>query len=113
MAVEVSLNPSANPPVTVQPPLHSVDRGNDTIKWKAAAGQNFTFTSLSIANNPSCFGTPSVSDSEISVTDNNQNNGPDSVYYGYTIVVSANGQSYSSAVGGPAAQSSGPTIKNR
>lgn len=111
MAVEVSLNTSANPPVTVNPQIHSVNQGNQTIKWKPASNQNFTFTSLSIDGNPSCFGTPSVSASEITVTDNNT--GTDT-YYAYTVVVTSNGVSYSSAPSrpNPTAQSSGPNIHN-
>lgn len=111
MAVEVSLNTSANPPVIVNPQIHNVNQGNQTIKWKPANNQTFTFSSLSIDGNPSCFGTPSVSDSEISVTDNNT--GTDT-YYAYTVIVTYNNKQYSSAPSkpNPTAQSSGPTIHN-
>lgn len=60
MPVQVKLNTSANPPVTVQPPVHSVNKGNQTITWVPFANQNFTFVSLGFANNPSCFSTPTV-----------------------------------------------------
>jgi len=112
MAIQVSLNTSANPPVTVQPPIHDVNNGNQTIKWERASNQTFTFTSLSGLPNPP-FSSPSVSATEISVVDNNQNNGP-AVYYPYTIVVTQNGVQYSSS---PAfritEQDTGPTIKNK
>lgn len=113
MAVQVSLNTNGNPPVTVQPQLHEVNNGNQTVKWERASNQTFTFASLTGLPTPP-FGTPSVSDSEITITDNNQNNGPE-VYYPYTIVVNYNGQQYSSAPSrpNPTAQSTGPTIGNR
>jgi hypothetical protein len=112
MAVEVSLNTSASPPVTVNPQIHDVNQGNQTIKWKPASHQSFAFSSLSIDGNPSCFGTPDVSVSEITVTDNNP--GADA-YYAYTIKVTSNGVTYSSALSrpNPTAQSSGPTIHNK
>ena len=112
MAVEVSLNTSASPPVTVNPQIHDVNQGNQTIKWKPASHQSFAFSSLSIDGNPSCFGTPDISASEITVTDNNP--GADA-YYAYTIKVTSNGVTYSSALSrpNPTAQSSGPTIHNK
>jgi hypothetical protein len=112
MAVEVSLNTSASPPVTVNPQIHDVNQGNQTIKWKPASHQSFAFSSLSIDGNPSCFGTPDVSASEITVTDNNP--GADA-YYAYTIKVTSNGVTYSSALSrpNPTAQSSCPTIHNK
>lgn len=110
MAVQVSLNASANPPVTVNPQIHEVNNGNQTIKWERANNQTFTFVSLSGLPNPP-FSNLSVSASEVSVTDNNQNNGPDQ-YYAYTIVVSQNGTNYSTSAG-ITAQATGPTIKNK
>ena len=112
MPVQVSLNPTAHPPVTVNPQVHNVNQGNETIRWELAAGQNFSFTSLSFAGNPSCFGSPSISNSEISVVDNNPHNGTETTYP-YTLVVTANGQQYSSAGSRIQQQSTGPSIKNR
>jgi len=111
MAIQVSLDISANPPVTVQPRVHDVNNGNQTIKWERASNQTFTFTSLSGLPNPP-FGTPSVNDSEITITDNNTS----AVAYGYTIVVTLNGVQYSTASSrpNPTAQSnSGPVINNK
>jgi len=111
MAIQVSLDTSANPPVTVQPRVHDVNNGNQTIKWERASNQTFTFTSLSGLPNPP-FGTPSVSSSEITVTDNNTS----AVAYGYNIVVTLNGVQYSTAPSrpNPTAQSNnGPIINNK
>jgi len=112
MAIQVTLTPGANPPVTVQPQIHDVNNGNQTIKWERASRQTFNFTSLSGLPNPP-FSSPSVSATEITVTDNNQNNGPD-IYYPYTIVVTQDGVQYSSsATFKITEQDSGPTIKNK
>lgn len=111
MPVQVSLNPTGHPPVTVNPPVHNVNHGNETITWERAAQQNFTFVSLTGLPSPP-FSSPSISDSEISVTDNNQNNGTETSYP-YILVVTANGQQYSSAGSRIQQQSGGPTIKNK
>lgn len=111
MAVQVSLDTTADPPVTVNPRVHNVNNGNQTIKWERANNQTFTFTSLSGLPDPP-FGTPSISDSEITITDNNT--GP--VAYGYTIVVSLNGVQYSTAPSRPNPRdqgNTGPVINNR
>jgi hypothetical protein len=98
--------------VTVQPPVHQVNKGNQSITWVPFASQDFTFTSLSFANNPSCFNTPNISSGQITVQDNNQNTGSD-VDYPYTIVVTSNGQQYSSATLGAGADPGSPTIRNK
>lgn len=109
--VHVSLNVNANPPVTCNPQHVPVDRGNASINWVPAAQQNFTFVSLSGLPNPP-FTAPTVTNNQITVTDNNRNNGPD-VYYPYTLVVTLNGVQYSTAAGGITEQSTGPTVKNK
>src|SRR5690348_8981212 len=111
MAVQVSLDTTANPPVTVNPRVHDVNRGNQTVTWERASNQTFTFSSLSGLPNPP-FGTPSVSDSEITVSDNNT--GP--VAYGYTIVVTYNNQQYSTAPSRPNPReqgNGGPVVNNK
>jgi hypothetical protein len=111
MAVQVSLDTSANPPVTVQPRVHNVNRGNETIKWERASNQTFTFSSLTGLPNPP-FGTPGVSDTEITITDNNTS----ADAYGYTIVVMLNGVPYSTAPSRPDPtdqSNNGPVINNR
>ncbi|HZV24179.1 MAG TPA: hypothetical protein VFF93_10460 [Luteimonas sp.] len=112
MAVQVSLDPTATPPVTVQPPIHSVNHGNHTVTWEPASNQQFTFKSLSFANNPSCFGTPSILDAKVTVTDDNPANGTETDYP-YTIVVTSNGQDYSSGGAGPGADPGSSIIKNK
>jgi hypothetical protein len=112
MAVQVSLDPNATPPVTVQPPIHSVNHGNHTITWEPAASQDFTFKSLSFANNPSCFGTPSIQDAKVTVSDDNPNNGTETDYP-YTITVTSNGHDYSSGGVGIDADPGSSIIKNK
>lgn len=111
MAVQVSLNTSANPPVSVNPQVHDVNQGNQTVKWERANNQTFTFASVSGLPNPP-FSNLSVSDSEVTISDDNP--GVDA-YYLYTIVVNYNGQQYSSAPSrpNPTAQNSGPSVHNK
>lgn len=111
MAVQVSLDTSADPPVTVNPRVHDVNRGNQMVTWERASNQTFTFSSLSGLPNPP-FGTPSVSDSEITVTDDNRS----AAAYGYTIVVTYNGQQYSTAPSRPNPReqgNGGPVVNNK
>jgi hypothetical protein len=111
MAIEVKLNTAANPPVTVQPQIHSVNRGNETITWVPFAQQNFTFVSLTGLPNPP-FSNLSVTDAKITITDDNQNTGAP-VDYLYTVVVCSGGVEYSSAPIKITGGSSDPTIKNK
>lgn len=108
--VQVSLNTAASPPVTCNPKTTSINQGNETINWEQAQNQTFTFTSLSFPGNPACFGTPNVTASQISVTDNNNAASGD---YPYIIVVTLNGQTYSSSAPGIAGGGSDPMIKNK
>lgn len=107
--VQVSLDTTANPPVTCNPHKTSVNRGNQTIDWVPAQNQTFNFTSLTFAGSPSCFSTPTVTNSQISVTDDDQAAGD----YAYTIVVTQNGVSYSSTASRITGGGGGdPSIKN-
>jgi hypothetical protein len=105
--IHVSLDTNADPPVTCSPKHQSMNRGNDSINWKPAANQSFTFSSLTGLPNPP-FSTPSISDSEITVTDDNL----DADDYPYTLTVTLNGLSYtttsSTGTGG-----GDPTIQNK
>ncbi|MDE2156158.1 MAG: hypothetical protein KGJ32_09750 [Xanthomonadaceae bacterium] len=105
--IHVSLDTSADPPVTCSPKNQSMNRGNDSIDWKPAANQSFTFSSLTGLPNPP-FSTPIVSDSEITVTDDNQRSGD----YPYTLEVMYDGLPYtttkSTGTGG-----GDPTIQNK
>jgi hypothetical protein len=111
MAVQVSLVISANPPVTVNPRVHNVNSGNQTIKWERGSGETFAFYSLGGLPTPP-FGTPNVTDSEITITDNNTT----PAAYAYTIVVTLNGTQYSTQPTGPnptLQSNNGPIINNR
>ena len=108
--VQVSLDINAVPPVTCHPKQTPVNRGNEEINWVPAQNQTFAFQSLTIQDNPPCFGTPDVTAQEISVSDENDaTSGP----YPYTIVVTYNGQSYSSAGAGIGGNPGDPTIQNK
>lgn len=107
--VQVSLNVNASPPVTCNPKTTSINHGNDTIYWEQAQNQTFTFTSLSFPGNPPCFGTPDVTPSQISVTDDNEVSGD----YPYIIVVTYNNVQYSSAASGIGGNPGDPMIKNK
>lgn len=105
--IHVSLDTNANPPVTCSPKNQNINRGNDSINWKPAAQQSFTFSSLTGLPNPP-FTTPVISDDEITVSDNNTGAGD----YPYTLTVMSNGVPYStdSSMG---TGDGDPTIKNK
>jgi hypothetical protein len=109
--IHVSLDTTANPPVTCSPAHQSMNRGNDSINWKPAAHQSFTFASLTGLPNPP-FTTPNVTDDEITVSDNNQNNGS-AIEYPYTVCVSQNGETYCSGGPNPKTGNGNPTVKNK
>ena len=105
--IQVSLDTTASPPVTCSPKHQSVNNGNQTLNWTPAQSQNFAFKSLVFLNNPSCFSTPTVSASQITVTDNNTAAGD----YPYVLTVTYNGTDYSTS-GGIAGGGGDPSIKN-
>jgi hypothetical protein len=111
MAIQVSLDTTADPPVTVNPRVHDVNQGNHTIKWERGSNETFTFTSLTGLPDPP-FGPPSVSDDEITISDDNTS----AVAYGYTIVVTLNGVEYSTDSSQPKIadqNAGGPIINNK
>lgn len=105
--IHVSLDTSADPPVTCSPQNQNINRGNDPINWKPASGQSFTFSSLTGLPDPP-FTTPVICNDEITATDNNAGTGD----YPYTLTVMLNGVPYntnsSTGTGG-----GDPTIKNK
>jgi hypothetical protein len=107
--VQVSLVTNGAPPVTCNPKTASINQGNQTIKWEQAQNQNFCFTSLTFLDNPTCFSTPVITDTEITVTDNNTAAGE----YPYILVVTSGGIEYSTATGGIAGGGGDPAIKNK
>lgn len=50
--IQVKLDPTAVPPVTVIPPKATINRGNQTLEWTPFANQTFTFISLTIMPPP-------------------------------------------------------------
>jgi hypothetical protein len=105
--IHVSLDTSADPPVTCSPKHQDINRGSDPINWKPAAQQSFTFSSLTGLSDPP-FTAPVVCDDEITSTDSNAGAGD----YPYTLTVMLNGVPYntdsSTGTGG-----GDPTIKNK
>lgn len=109
--IHVSLDITADPPVTCNPKNKNINRGNDSINWKPAANQSFTFSSLTGLPNPP-FTTPNVTDSEITVSDNNNATN----VYAYTLTVMYNGLPYTttSTTDSPIETGPGdPTVNNK
>ncbi len=111
--IQVKLDPTAVPPVTVIPPKATINRGNQTIEWTPFANESFTFISLTIMPESNPFSTPVITNPpvggpKISVNDNNQATGD----YTYVIVVSLNNVLYSSAAESIVAGGNTPVIHN-
>ena len=111
--IQVKLDPTAVPPVTVIPPRATINRGNQTLEWTPFANQTFMFTSLTIMPQSNPFSAPVITNppvgaSKISVTDNNQATGD----YTYVIVVNLNNVSYCSAAASISAGGNTPVIHN-
>jgi hypothetical protein len=113
MSIKVYLDTTANPAVTCDPPEKEKDRGKRRLSWEPGSKQKFDFVSLTFAVNPGCFDTPKVKKKKITANDNNSGKSSVGTFL-YTVVVSKDGQNYSSAsvsaktVGG----ANSPTIKN-
>lgn len=92
--VTISLDTSADPPVSVDNPTLEVSSGLHTITWVPAAGQTFTFPSDgALTGLPSPPFTTHVEENSITASDNN---GPGyQNYYVYTLTVLYGGQQYS------------------
>lgn len=96
MTIKVSLNPTADPPVTVSPTVENVNQGNQTITWVPAQGQPaFTFVGVAFLTGQNQFSNlaNSTSPVQMSVTENNDNSGAD---FPYVIMVNLNGVDYCS-----------------
>lgn len=106
--IQVKLDTTATPPVTLIPEHPSVNRGNSTIEWTPFANQSFTFTSLTFTTPGNPFSNISVTNGEVTAQDNNQGPGD----YPYVVVVTSGGTQYSSASGGIGGTGGGATIKN-
>ncbi len=114
MTIEVYLDTTKTPPVTVVPPVKEKNKGKDTITWKPGKGQDFSFVSVIFANNPPGFGPGALKSNGKEVTVEDDNSGGATVGdFPYTVVVSYQGQEYSSATPGPGGEDSDPTIRNK
>lgn len=112
--VKVSLDPNANPPVTVDQQTLEVSSGLQTIIWEPASGQTFTFPSNALTGLPDPpFSQAQINGNGVSVSDNNGANYQN--LYAYTLTVTSNGQNYSTARRPDPTQQSaqGPFIRNR
>ena len=112
MTIKVSLDVNASPPVTVNPDKEHVNSGNQTITWVPAANQPaFTFTGVTFSTTPNPFSAPTITTdpAKMTVTEDNSTPGVD---YPYTITVSLNGISYSSASSGIGGKAGDPVIHN-
>ena len=78
----------------------------------SSSQKTFSFTSLAFTGNPSCFSKPTVTATQITVQDANNNAGA-AVDYPYTIVVTSNNTPYSSAPAGIGGNPGDPMIKNK
>ncbi|HJR14037.1 MAG TPA: hypothetical protein VJ833_09095 [Rhodanobacteraceae bacterium] len=111
--VHVSLDTSVSPPVVTCNPKHlPVDHGKAPINWLPAKDQSFTFASLT-GLPTSVFAAPTVTDGEITTSDNNQNNGPE-IAYPYQVCVSYGRQTYCTPpLKSPTSGNGNPTVNNR
>jgi hypothetical protein len=104
--VTVTLDITAQPPVTMTPPQLDIDSGAETIHWTPARGSTFTFAAL-VFNDRNPFCNVVVTDTEITARDSNQAKEE----HPYNVLVKANGTYYSSAIG-ITGGGNGPTIRN-
>jgi hypothetical protein len=107
--VYVSFDPTAKPPVTVDPdPLDIDTTGTEIIHWRPAANtpKQFTFIAL-VFTDPNPFCGVVVNPKEITARDNTK--GPDR--HNYIIWVTDGGGNYYSSVG-KIGEGGGPTIRN-
>jgi len=113
MAIEVSLDTTADPPVTCNPANKDKPAAESAINWRRASGQTFTFTDVEFGAGVTCFTNKEVHAHSITVVDNNAN-GVAAGDYPYTITVELNGTSYSSQKSShPTDDGSSPMIRNQ
>lgn len=92
--ITVSLDTSANPPVTVNTPtLVITSTGQQTIEWVPGGSTSFAFTSLEILTTPNPITVAPITNSLITAQDNN--NTPGTYTYTYRIVVTSSNVQYS------------------
>jgi hypothetical protein len=90
-----------------------MDRGEAPINWVPAAGQSFTFASLS-GLPTSVFSNLTITSSEITVNDDNKNTGRNEIPYPYTLCVSYGNPSKTYCTGSGSGGNPGdPTVNNK
>lgn len=107
MSITVSLDTSADPPVTCNPAVKVKDHGDNTVTWVPASGSTFTFCGLEIASTD--FSKLNLSDDKITIKDDNGTPGD----YPYTLYVRCDGQFYSTEKSGPSVTEGSPMIQNK
>jgi hypothetical protein len=109
--VTVSLDTSADPPVTVSTQNLIIDStGDQIINWVPGGSTTFTFTSLEITTIPNPITVTSVADSLVVATDDNEAPGT----YTYRIVVTSNNLQYSTDQSGATGGDPGdPSLENK
>ena len=113
MAIEVSLDITADPPVTCNPSTKDKPAAASAIDWRRATGQTFTFSDVDFGSGVTCFANKQVHAHSITVEDNNAN-GVAAGDYPYTITVELNGTIYSSQKSSnPTDDGSSPIIRNQ
>ncbi|MGB5542256.1 MAG: hypothetical protein WBN31_15390 [Gammaproteobacteria bacterium] len=103
----VSLDPDADPPVTVSQPDYVVSkRKRRRIVWKKdpMSPANFKFRYLAIDGGGSMFVNPIVRKRSVEITDNAQNTKAETVFW-YMLTVAHKGTPYSSGVAAQSAAS--------
>ena len=109
--VQVSLDINANPPVTTIPDPLAVGKGNNIIEWVPNEGspyQPFTFVWLSGLPGPPAFLKLNVTDSQITVHDDNSA----IAHYPYAIIVSYQGEYYSTDSTATESKAKHPKVPN-
>jgi hypothetical protein len=111
--ITVSLNTSADPPVTVNTPtLVITSTGEQTIQWVPGGSTSFTFTSLQVLTSPNPITVGPITGSLITAQDDNDT--PGTFTYPYRIVVTANGVQYSTDRQGTTGDDPGdPRVENK
>jgi hypothetical protein len=109
--VTVSLDISADPPVTVSTQNLIIDStGDQTINWVPGGSTSFTFKSLEVITDPNPITVTSVTDSLVIATDDNEAPGT----YTYRIVVTSDNVQYSTDQSGVTGGDPGdPTVENK
>lgn len=114
MTIDVFLDTTANPAVTVDPRQKDKDKGKDKITWKRGKDQDFSFVSVSFNDNPAWFtpDPPKKGGKEVTASDDNTTDGSVGDFP-YVITVESNGTRYTSKRRSPGDTQGDPVIRNK